>query len=238
MIVYGIHPVSEALRSDSARLEGIWITRGVSGARVQEIIDAARNLKVPLHFENEDVLQRKADSSNHQHVVAQLAPLSYVSLDEVVDKKGWLLVLDQVEDPHNLGAVLRTAEAAGVVSVLLPKRGSCGITPTVIKASAGAAIHLPIARIGNVSETLRRLKKQGYWVIGLDRQGQDRIDNLDTSGPLVIVVGGERGLRRLVRKSCDFLVALPMRGRVESLNLSVATGILLYSLLQESSGNS
>lgn len=238
MILYGVHPVGEALDSSPDRLEGIWITRGARGARIQKIIDASRRLKIPLHFESEAVLRRKAETDSHQNVVAQMSPLGYASLEEILEAAPrWLVLLDQVEDPHNLGAVLRTAEAAGAGAVLIPRRGSCGLTPAVVKASAGAALHLPVARIGNVVETLRKLKEQGYWAVGLDRQGEESLEPIDPSLSLVIVVGGETGLRRLVRESCDFLVALPMRGKVESLNLSVAAGILLYRLLDRLQNN-
>ncbi len=153
-----------------------------------------------------------------------------------IDKANLVVVVDGVEDPRNLGAVLRTSEAAGVQAVLVPQRHSCGITPTVVQASAGAALHLKLARIGNVVQALEKLKEAGLWVVGLDMEGQNRLEEIRADTRLVVVVGGEhRGVRRLVREHCDFLLALPMRGKVSSLNLSVAAGILLYQLTAQTS---
>ena len=232
MVVFGIHPVLEALEATDVDIDGIWITRGKSGKRLQEIIDRARGRGIPLHFESGTTLSRKADSRQHQDVVAELSALKYSNLEKVLEERPLrLLLLDRVEDPRNLGGVLRTAEAIGVGAVLLPRRGSCGITSTVIKTSAGAALHMKICRVGNLVQAMEHLKKEGYWLLGLDLSGEESFDQVDTKLPLAIVVGGEqRGLRRLVREKCDFLVRIPMVGRVSSLNLSVAAAVLLYTL--------
>jgi 23S rRNA (guanosine2251-2'-O)-methyltransferase len=238
MVVFGIHPVLEALEATEVDIDGIWITRGKSGKRLQEIIDRARGRGIPLHFELSTTLSRKSDSRQHQDVVAELSALKYSNLESVLEKPpSRLLILDRVEDPRNLGGVLRTAEAIGVGAVLLPRRGSCGITSTVIKTSAGAALHMKVCRVGNLVQATERLKKEGYWLVGLDLSGEESLDQVDTSLPLAIVVGGERnGLRRLVREKCDFLVRIPMVGRVSSLNLSVAAAVLLYMLAKEPMG--
>ena len=233
MVIYGIHSVTEALRSEDRSLERLLIQRGKANTRLQKIIELARSRGVPVRFESPDVLRQKALTPNHQDVVAEVSPIEYVELPEILQHHPTLLLMVAgVEDPHNLGALLRTAEATGVEGVLIPSRRSCPVTPTVVKCSAGAALHLRIARIGNVPQTLEKLKREGLWVVGLDPAGTIHPSLVDTSLPLVVIVGGEQnGLGRLVRQHCDFLTALPMKGRVASLNLSVATGAFLYQVL-------
>ncbi len=236
MIVFGVNSVLEALAASGAHVENVSLAGKRGNPRLQEIIDRARQLGIPVHFEPPEALTRKAGTRGHQSVIAEVTEAALVHFDEVLAARPErILLLDGVEDPRNLGAVLRTAEAIGIKSVLLPQRRSCGVTPTVVRTSAGAALHLRIGRIGNVVQTLEKLKEAGYWRIGLDMRGSEDSSGIDRSAPLVIVVGGEdRGLRRLVREHCDFLIRLPMRGEVTSLNLSVAAGILLYSLFAES----
>lgn len=233
MIIYGINPVTEALQSEAVVPECIWITRGKSSPRLQKIIRMARSQGVPVRVESSGVMAKRVSTSQHQGIVAEITAIPYSDLERILQAEPTLLLLvDGVEDPGNLGALLRTAEGAGVEGVLIPNRRSCAITPAVVKASAGAAVHLRISRIGNVVHALETLKKRGYWVVGLDRQGQASVNQLDVSLPIVVVVGGEhQGVRKLVRKHCDFLLSLPMKGRVSSLNLSVAAGVLLYEIL-------
>ena len=231
MIIYGVNAVTEALEGDTA-IARIMITRGKTNPRLQQIIDTARKRGIGVLFEPLEALAHKAQTTRHQDVVAEVSEARLRSLDEILETSPRLLLaFDGVEDPRNLGAVLRTAEAAGVEGVLIPQRHSCGITPAVVQVSAGAALHLQIARIGNLVSSLEALKKQGFWVVGLHMDGKSRVEEIGPDTRLVVVVGGEhRGVRRLVREHCDFLVSLPMRGRVPSLNLSVAAGVLLYQL--------
>lgn len=237
MIVFGVNAVTEALQSETAKITRLLISRGKGGSRLQRLVDLARSRSVPVHFEPVEALTRKAETSRHQDVVAELAGAPYLGLDSLLQRRPTLLLLvDGVEDPRNLGAVLRTAEACGVEGVLLPERHSCGLTPVVVKASAGAAVHLAVSRIGNVSQTIQKLQGLGFWVVGLDMSGGNDLDAVDASGPLLVVVGGEdRGVRRLVARNCDFLVSLPMSGKVSSLNLSVAAGILLFQIARQRS---
>lgn len=239
MIVYGVNPVLEALRSESAKVMRLIVSRGKVGRRLQQIIDLARSRSIPLHFEPPEVLSRKAETARHQDVLAELAEVGYSDLDDLLAKNPtFLLTLDGVEDPRNLGAVLRTAEACGVDGVLIPERHSAGLTAAAVKASAGAALHLPVARVGNVARTLERLKEKGFWTVGLDMSGKPGLQDIDATLPLAVVVGGEdRGIRRLVAEKCDFLVSLPMRGKVSSLNLSVAAGILLFQIAEKRSSD-
>jgi 23S rRNA (guanosine2251-2'-O)-methyltransferase len=234
VILYGINPVHEALLNSADKVQRVYFLRGKSNPRIQELIDLCRQNRLPVHFEAPKILDRKSEGQKHQGVVAEMAAHHYADFSDLLDRKPSLLVLlDGVEDPGNLGAVIRTAEAAGVHALLLPNRRTCGITPAVIKASAGAALHLEICRIGNVANTLEQLKDCGYWIVGLDMGGQESLSQIDTRLPLVLVIGSEnRGLRRLVKEKTDFLVRLPMHGKVESLNLSAAAAILIYRIIE------
>jgi 23S rRNA (guanosine2251-2'-O)-methyltransferase len=231
VIIWGINPVLEALESHTSRVQRVTVRRGTGSKRLQKIIDQARRMDIPVRFEPVTALHRKAGSKQHQDVVAEISPIPLHRLSEVLESRPQLLlIMDGVEDPRNLGGVLRTADAAGVGAVLLPERRTCALTATVVKASAGGAMHVKLCRIGNVVRTLERLKQAGYCLIGLDMRGEEEMNPIRNSSPMAIVVGGEhRGLRRLVREHCDFLVRIPMYGKVSSLNLSVATALLLYA---------
>ena len=237
MIIYGINPVSEALKSAVHKPDHIWITQGKKSPRLQEILDLAKSRQVPVRFESAQSIHKKTNTRDHQDIVAEISGVGTDDFQDLIESNPALLLLvDGVEDPRNLGALLRTAEATGVEGVLIPNRRSCSITPTVVKSSAGGAIHLRISRIGNVVQALEELKERGYWVVGLDMQGEHSVDDIDAGDLTVVVVGGEhQGLRKLVRKHCDFLVSLPMKGRVSSLNLSVAAGVLLYEMVRRKS---
>jgi 23S rRNA (guanosine2251-2'-O)-methyltransferase len=226
-ILSGIHPVGEALRAGHA-LERILVAQGAGGARLQEIIDLARKAKVPLRFEARAALDRLAESSAHQGIVAVAATRKYGSLEEV-ESANLLVVLDGVEDPHNLGAIVRTAHAAGAGAVIIPERRAAGITDVVAKAAAGALEHLPVVRVSNVNRTLEELKERGMWIYGLDERGTEDYDKVDFAENSVIVLGGEgAGLHEQVRKKCDLLVRIPMAGKISSLNVSVAAGVVLF----------
>ena len=235
MIIYGINSVREALQSKTNRPDHIWITRGKMNPRLQQILQLAKRQQVPVRLESTQTLTKKAHTRDHQDVAGEILEVGYTDFKDLVQAKPTLLLMvDGVEDPRNLGALLRTAEATGVEGVLIPNRRSCSITPTVVKSSAGGAIHLKISRIGNVVQALEELKRQGFWVVGLDMQGDHSMEEIDAGGLTVVVVGGEhQGLRKLVRKHCDFLVSLPMKGRISSLNLSVAAGVLLYEIVRK-----
>ena len=220
----------EALRA-ARPLDRVLIARGAGGPRVQEIIDLARERSVSVRFEPREALDRASNSAAHQGVLAFGAAQRYAELDEVLSGAGvqLLALLDGVEDPHNLGAIVRTAHAAGASAVLIPERRAAGLTEVVAKAAAGALEHLPVVRIGNVSQTLEMLKKRGFWIYGLDQRGSQLYSETDYARPTVLVLGGEgQGLHELVKKHCDLLVRIPMAGAISSLNVSVAAGIVLF----------
>jgi 23S rRNA (guanosine2251-2'-O)-methyltransferase len=226
-ILSGIHPVAEALRAHHP-LDRLLVAQGAGGPRLQEIIDMARRASVPVRFEPRSALDRLAGSSAHQGVVALGAARKYAGID-VAAASEMLVVLDGVEDPHNLGAIIRTAHAAGAGSVVIPERRAAGITDVVAKAAAGAIEHLPVVRVTNVNRALEDFKERGHWIYGLDERGTQDYDQVDYASPTVFVLGGEgKGLHDQVRKHCDVLVRIPLAGKISSLNVSVAAGIVLF----------
>jgi 23S rRNA (guanosine2251-2'-O)-methyltransferase len=227
-VIAGVHPVREALRA-GRQFDRVLIARGAGGPRLQEIIDLARDLSVTLRFEPREALDRASNGATHQGVVAFGAAHRYAELDQVVPRAQLLIVLDGVEDPHNLGAIIRTAQAAGANAVIVPDRRAAGLTETVAKAAAGALEHLPVVRVGNINQTLEDLKKRNFWIYGLDERGGQLYSEIEYSQPTVFVLGGEgHGLHELVKKHCDVLVRIPMAGVIGSLNVSVATGVVLF----------
>src|SRR5580698_2042632 len=226
-ILSGIHPVAEALRSNHP-LDRVLVAQGAGGPRLQEIIDMARRASIAVRFEPRSALDRLAGTSAHQGVVAMGAAKKYAGLDEVI-ASDLLVVLDGVEDPHNLGAVVRTAHAAGAGGIVIPERRAAGVTDVVAKAAAGALEHLAITRVTNINRTLEDLKESGHWIYGLDERGAENYHDVEYSTPTVIVLGGEgKGLHEQVRKHCDVLVRIPMAGKISSLNVSVAAGVVLF----------
>lgn len=226
-VLSGIHPVAEALRTGRP-LDRILVAQGAGGPRLQEIIDLARRSEVPVRFEPRSSLDRLAGSSAHQGVVALGSARQYADLDAVAASE-MLVVLDGVEDPHNLGAIIRTAHAAGAGAVIIPERRAASLTDVVAKAAAGALEHLPVVRVTNVNRALEDLKQRGFWLYGLDERGSEDYDRVPYSTPTALVLGGEgKGLHEQVRKHCDLLVRIPMAGRISSLNVSVAAGIVLF----------
>lgn len=196
---------------------------------MQEIIDLARAHSITVRFEPREALDRASNGAAHQGVVAFGAAHDYAELEQVLPNARLLVVLDGVEDPHNFGAIIRTAHAAGASAVIVPDRRAAGLTETVAKAAAGALEHLPVVRIGNVNQTLEDLKKRGFWIYGLDERGGQLYTEANYAQPTVFVLGGEgRGLHELVKKHCDVLVRIPMAGAIASLNVSVAAGVVLF----------
>ncbi len=224
----GIHPILEALRTGRP-LQRILIARGAGGPRIQQIIEQARALSIPIHFEPREVLDRMSPQTAHQGVIAVGAARSYAALEDVWTGAELLVVLDGVEDPHNLGAIIRTAHAAGATAVVVPQRRAVGLTETVAKAAAGALEYLSVARVVNLNRALDQLKERGFWIYGLDERGSHLYHEVEYQRPTVLLAGGEgRGLHEHTRARCDFLVRIPVEGPIASLNVSVAVGIVLF----------
>src|ERR1700690_2815787 len=238
VVIYGIHSVSEALKSGARSFEYVGIARERHDQRVQRIIDDCRASGVQVRFLPREQLDRVANTNTHQGVIAVTSSKQYADVDTLLDQRhgehSFLVVLDSVEDPHNLGALIRTADAAGADGVIIPESRAAGLTGTAVKASAGASEQLPIARVTNVSRTLDEFKERNVWMVGLDERGTQNYDEVDYNMHCAIVLGAEgKGLHDLVRRHCDFLVSIPMLGRVPSLNVSVAAGVVLYELVRQ-----
>jgi 23S rRNA (guanosine2251-2'-O)-methyltransferase len=237
-VIYGIHAVEEALAARGRRFEYVAVVPGRGDTRIQKLMQLCRGMGVAVRTVPRDQLTRLARTAGHQGVVAVTAEKQYSDLDDLLtNKRGqyrFLGVLDGIEDPHNLGAIIRTAEGAGVDGLIIPERRSSGVTATVVKASAGASEYLPIAKVTNVSRTVEDLKERNVWTIGLDERGTKAYYDLDYKMDCAIILGAEgHGLHEQLRKKCDFLVSIPMLGRISSLNVSVAAGVVMYEIARQ-----
>lgn len=237
--LYGIHALDAVVKREPERLIELFILKGRDDDKIRDIVNAARKLGVSVQFCQRKVLDDKVKGEQHQGVVARAKPgkqYDEKDLDEIIRQADtpFLLVLDGVTDPHNLGACLRTADAAGVHAVVVPKDKSAALTPTVRKVACGAADVVPLVQITNLARTLRGLQDAGVWVIGTAGEAEQNIYDCKLTGPTALVMGAEgKGMRRLTRETCDELIKLPMAGSVSSLNVSVATGVCLYEIVRQ-----
>ena len=237
-LIYGMHAVEEALAARGRRFEYVAVASGRADARLQKIAHLCRAAGVPVRTIPRDQLTRLANTGSHQGVVAVTAEKQYADLDDLVrNKRGqynFLLVLDGVEDPHNLGALIRSAEGAGADGIVIPERRATGVTATVVKTSAGASEYLSIAKVTNISRSLEQIKSHNIWTVGLDERGSQLYDQLDYKMDCAIVLGTEgKGLHQHVRDKCDYLVSIPMLGKVASLNVSVAAAVAMYEVARQ-----
>lgn len=239
-LIFGLHAISAALRNDSVRMLEVWVLQGRQDARMQEVLALAKQRGVVAHHAPRHTLDAMAPGARHQGVIARCMGLpSYSEGDLEVLLDGvqgvpLLLVLDGVQDPHNLGACLRSADAAGVHAVIIPKDRASPLTATARKVASGAAESVPVVQVTNLARTLRELKDRNIWLVGAAGDADQSVFEVDLKGPMAIVMGAEgQGLRRLTKEHCDFLAHLPMAGVVESLNVSVATGIFLYEAVRQ-----
>ena len=238
-LIEGRNAVIEALRAGTA-IDKVYIARGETDATLGHIAASARDRGVVVVECDRRKLDGMSRTHSHQGVIALAAVREYASVDDILNaarEKGeppLIVVCDELSDPHNLGAVIRTAECAGAHGVIIPKRRSAGLTAIVAKTSAGAVSYMPVARVANIPSLLKDLKKQGIWVFGTAAEGTTRLYDADLKGPAAIVIGSEGdGMSRLVAENCDFLVSIPMRGRISSLNASAAAAILLYEAVRQ-----
>lgn len=236
-VIAGRNPVSEAIRSGRV-IDKIFVARGEQNGAVVGILAKARAKQIPIKEVDRTKLDFVSGNATHQGIVAFAAVKEYSTVEDILsyaesrDEAPFIIVLDEIEDPHNLGAIIRTAECAGAHGVIVPKRRSASLSYTVGKASAGAIEFMRVARVTNISALLDDLKKRGIWVYGADMDGTD-YTKCDFSGACALVIGNEgKGMSRLVREKCDVVVSLPMRGQINSLNASVAAGILMYSAMK------
>jgi len=233
-LIVGRQPVLEALRSDTA-LEKIYVLFGTHGPAIQNITQLAKRRGVPVREIDRARFIEMSSDAHAQGVLAVASTKAYVDIDALIKAaadKGeapFLLILDEIEDPHNLGALMRTGECAGIHGAILPRHHSASMNETVAKSSAGASLHLPVAKVTNIASTMDELKERGVWIVGTDMAATRAYDEQDYTGPIAIVVGNEgKGIRKLVKEKCDFLVKIPMYGKIGSLNASVAGGLVLF----------
>jgi len=228
----GRQPVREALLANRP-INKLFLAKGAKD--LGPILDLARERGVVVEWTHRAKLDKLSGGRIHQGVIAQVAPYHYAELEDLLTaEEPLLLILDGIEDPHNLGSLLRTAESVGASGAVIPKRRAAPITPTVEKAASGALAHLPVARVSNLAQTIDALKEHGLWVVGCDMDGEQTLWEADLTGSLAVVVGSEgSGVSRLVKEKCDFIVRLPMLGKISSLNASVAGGIVLYEVMRQ-----
>ncbi|MFA5515099.1 MAG: 23S rRNA (guanosine(2251)-2'-O)-methyltransferase RlmB [Desulfuromonadales bacterium] len=243
-LIYGINPVREALRGELRRPLELFVLQAARSRRLDELAGLAQQANVPLRPRERRDLDRLAGHGHHQGALLRVAPFAYLQLSELITRwrnsgrRALFLLLDGITDPHNFGAILRSAEAAGCHGVIVAQDRACPVTPTVEKAAVGALAHLPVCQVVNLSRTLEELKQEGVWVYGLaGEEGVASLYRIDMTGDLALVVGSEgAGLRPNVRRHCDHLLAIPLRGGVSSLNASVATGIALFEAARQRAG--
>lgn len=241
-IIIGRNAVFEALRSDR-EIEKLLVGKGAEGS-IRKIIGMAKDKKIPIQYREKTALDRIAGVKSHQGVVAQVSPYAYCDIEDILKKaeeRGedpFVIILDGLEDPHNLGAIMRTAECCGAHGIVIPKRRSVGITETVVKASAGAVEYMLCAKVSNIGQAVDMLKEHGVWVVACDMDGQFYTER-DLTGSLALVIGSEgSGISRLVKEKCDFSVSIPMKGKITSLNASNAAAVLMYEVIRQRDGKS
>lgn len=235
--IYGRNSVLEALRS-GANIDRVMIAN--KDKHNKDIVALAHKAQVDVDYVDKAALDKLSNQQSHQGVMAQMAPFSYVDWQDMVqmakDKKKdpLILICDHLKDPQNLGAIMRSALCFGVDGIVIPNKRSVRLTPAVLKTSAGAAAHIPVAKVSNLVQTMEEMKKAGIWVAGTDMEGESVVDHDGLTGPLALVIGDEeKGMSRLVRKTCDFVVSIPMESALNSLNVSVATGVVLYEAFKK-----
>jgi 23S rRNA (guanosine2251-2'-O)-methyltransferase len=242
-IIYGIHPVEEALKSSNVQIERILIGTQFPRPPLQLILDSAKKRKIPVVFTTKESIERMTKGGVHQNVVGLVKETPYADVGGILSRwkregtKALFFILDGIQDPQNFGSLIRTASGCGVHGIIIPKDRSVGITPAVVKASAGATAHLPVARVVNIAAMIDHLKKEGIWVYGASGEAKDPIYQLDLDMDLAIVIGAEeKGIRPLVKKKCDRLFSIPMKGPLSSFNASVSGGMILYEVMRQRSG--
>lgn len=239
-IIYGINPLTEALKSEPCLLVRIAVAKGATKEALTHILNLAEAKRIPVTFKDRREIEKLAGQGAHQGVIGFYPSFDYADMDRLMRNRHpaspfhLVLLLDGITDPQNLGALIRTAHCHGVNGVIIPEHRSAMVTAAVIKASAGTALLTPVVHVTNLSRAMEDLKQQGFWIYGADAAGGQNIHGMNYDGHVALVMGSEgRGMRPLVRKQCDFLVSIPMRGKVDSLNVSVAAGIILNDIVRK-----
>lgn len=237
--VEGRNPVIEALKA-GRKIEKLFLASGSNQGSIKKIVGMAKDKGITVQYVNRKKLDSMSGTQNHQGVIALVSSYEYKNLDDILNlaqirkEPPFVIILDEIEDPHNLGAIMRTAECAGVHGIIIPKRRSVGLTSAVAKISAGAIEYIPVVRVTNISAAIEELKQKGLWIYGADMGGDEYYYRKELTGSIGIVIGNEgKGISRIVKEKCDFLVKIPMKGKVSSLNASVAASIITYEVLRQ-----
>ena len=237
--IEGRNAVLELLQSDKD-INKVYVLKGEKKGSINKIIAKAKEKKVIIVEKDKKQMDMMAQTENYQGVIATVPPYEYVEVEDIINEARqrnqdpFILILDGIEDPHNLGAIIRTAETAGIHGIIIPKRRAASVNSTVSKVASGALEYVKIARVNNINETINKLKKEGIWICGTAINAEKNYYNQDLTGPLAIIIGNEgKGISQLVQKNCDFLIKIPMKGKVTSLNASVSTGIIVYEALKQ-----
>jgi 23S rRNA (guanosine2251-2'-O)-methyltransferase len=240
--IVGRNPVLEVLKAEK-EIDKIYVSKGELKGSIKKIISIAKDKNIVIQYVDKKKLDQIAPGVNHQGVAALVTPYDYYSIDDILNKAKeskkppFIIILDGIEDPHNLGAIIRTAECAGVHGIIIPKRRAAHVTETVYKSSAGAVEHMLIAKVSNIPSTIDRLKDEGLWIYGADANGENYYFDTELKGPVALVIGSEgKGISKLVKEKCDFLVKIPMYGKISSLNASNAASILIYEVVRQNYG--
>ncbi|WP_083480049.1 23S rRNA (guanosine(2251)-2'-O)-methyltransferase RlmB [Oxobacter pfennigii] len=235
----GRNPVLEALKSGRT-IEKLYVAKGSLEGSIKQIISMAREKGIVINEIDRVKMDAMSETRSHQGVIANVSPYTYVEVEDILNfaaernEKPFIVILDEIYDPHNLGSIIRTADASGVHGIIISKRRAVGLTPAVAKASAGAIEYAKVAKVTNISQTIRQLKDKGVWIVGTDADGEKSYYESDLTGPIALVVGSEgEGMGKLVKESCDFIVNLPMKGNISSLNAGVAGAIVMYEILRQ-----
>ncbi|MFZ5966812.1 MAG: 23S rRNA (guanosine(2251)-2'-O)-methyltransferase RlmB [Bacillota bacterium] len=237
--IEGRNPVLEALKSER-EIDKILIAKGAEQGSINKIAAIAKDRGIPVQYVERQKLDKMSESRAHQGIIAYVAAYDYVSVEDILEnasRKGeapFVIILDEIMDPHNLGSIIRTADAAGAHGIIIPKRRAVGLTATVAKSSAGALEYVPVAKVSNLVQVIELLKQKGLWIVGADMDGEKTFYDSDLTGKIALVIGSEgQGVGRLIKEKCDFVVNLPMKGKVGSLNASVAASILMYEVVKQ-----
>jgi 23S rRNA (guanosine2251-2'-O)-methyltransferase len=238
-LIFGINPLLEALKSQDGGVKKIVVAQGRGGEALQKITNLAKQRGIPVEFRERNYLDKRAGQKVHQGVVGICETFDYVSVDDVIANRcahfqnNLILILDSITDPQNLGSLIRTAHCCGANGVIIPENRSAGVTAAVVKASAGAVHHTPVAMVVNLSHTIEYLKEKGFWIYGTEPVSGEHISTFDYKGHIVLIMGSEgKGIRPLIKKKCDFLLSIPIMGKIDSFNVSVAAGIILYEMVR------
>lgn len=239
-LIEGRNAVIEALKSKNTTIEQIFLRQGNVSGSINIILAKAKEQHIVVKYVDRKKLDKISQTGAHQGVIAQITPYKYCEVEDILEyareKKEvpFIVILDEIEDPHNFGAIIRTAEICGAHGIIIPKRRNVGITPVVYKSSAGAVEHIKICKVTNLNTVIEKLKRDGIWIYGADMSGENYCFDVDFKGPVALIIGSEgRGIAKLTKEKCDVLVKIPMVGKVSSLNASVAGGILMYEILKQ-----